>query len=184
VGDLEGDVPHQEHAALLGLLAKPLPEMPVPNDLATRLDVDSPTGRRVNASLAGATLPRQTIDGHDIRPLLMNEAGARSPTDEKGFFYYHMDQLQAVRSGPWKLYLPLKSKRGNLSNKREPSPLRLFNVREDVREEQEMSAQHPDIVAHLTQLAEAARREIGDDNQPGSGQRPAGHVENTTARVP
>ena len=136
------------------------------------------------AALAGATLPRQTIDGHDIRPLLMNEAGARSPTDEKGFFYYHMDQLQAVRSGPWKLYLPLKSKRGNLSNKREPSPLRLFNVREDVREEQEMSAQHPDIVAHLTQLAEAARREIGDDNQPGSGQRPAGHVENTTARVP
>ena len=136
------------------------------------------------AALAGAPLPRQAIDGHDIRTLLLDEAGARSPTDEKGFFYYHMDQLQAVRSGPWKLYLPLKSKRGNLSNKREPSPLRLFNVREDVSEEHEVSAQHPDIVTRLTRLAEAARREIGDDNQPGSGQRAAGHVENPTARVP
>jgi hypothetical protein len=95
-----------------------------------------------------------------------------------------MDQLQAVRSGPWKLYLPLKSKRGNLTNKREAAPLRLFNVRDDVGEEQEVSAMHPDIVASLTRLAEAARREIGDDNQPGSGQRPAGHVENPTARVP
>ncbi len=38
------------------LLAKPLPEIPFPNDLATRLDPDSPTGRRINAALVAPTL--------------------------------------------------------------------------------------------------------------------------------
>ena len=31
--------------------AKPLPEIPLPNDIATRYDPTSPTGRRINASL-------------------------------------------------------------------------------------------------------------------------------------
>ena len=37
------------------LFARPLPEIPLPNDLATRYDPDSPTGRRVNASLVAPT---------------------------------------------------------------------------------------------------------------------------------
>ena len=31
--------------------ARPLPEIPLPNDLATRFDANSPTKRRINASL-------------------------------------------------------------------------------------------------------------------------------------
>jgi hypothetical protein len=46
--------------------AKPLPEIPLPNDLATRFDATSPTLRRVNASLLAPTsfevLTRQNID--------------------------------------------------------------------------------------------------------------------------
>ncbi len=34
---------------------RPFPEIPFPNDLATRIDPTSPTGRRVNVSLIGAT---------------------------------------------------------------------------------------------------------------------------------
>jgi len=34
---------------------RPLPEIPLPNDLATRLDMTSPTKRRINASLNAAT---------------------------------------------------------------------------------------------------------------------------------
>src|SRR6478736_5083939 len=41
------------------LLVRPLPEIPFPNDLATRLDRDSPTGRRINASLVAPT----TLEG-------------------------------------------------------------------------------------------------------------------------
>ena len=37
------------------LSARPLPEIPFPNDVATFADPDSPTGRRVNASMIGPT---------------------------------------------------------------------------------------------------------------------------------
>ncbi|MFO0749353.1 MAG: hypothetical protein U1F43_27355 [Myxococcota bacterium] len=39
----------------LDFFAKPLPEIPLPNDLATRYDETSPTHRRVNASLVAPT---------------------------------------------------------------------------------------------------------------------------------
>jgi arylsulfatase A-like enzyme len=127
-------------------------------------------------------LPKQTIDGHDIRPLLFGTAGARSPADERGFFYYHMHQLQAVRSGPWKLYLPLEKKRADLVNKRAATPLRLFNVRDDIGETQEVSTGNPEVVARLMKLAQAARAELGDEDAAGSGQRSAGLAHAPTAR--
>lgn len=37
------------------LFARPLPEIPLPNDVATRPDPSSPTGRRLNASLVAST---------------------------------------------------------------------------------------------------------------------------------
>ena len=46
---------------LFDLDAQPLPEIPFPNDLATRPDPTSPTGRRVNLSLIGPTLLEQTV---------------------------------------------------------------------------------------------------------------------------
>jgi arylsulfatase A-like enzyme len=109
------------------------------------------------AALSGAALPQQTIDGHDITPLLLGTPEAKSPSDGKGFFYYHIDQLQALRSGPWKLYLALPAKRINLADKRAPSVLQLFNVRDDIAEVDEVSARHPEVVQRLLKLAEAAR---------------------------
>lgn len=136
------------------------------------------------AKLAGAALPSHPIDGHDIRPLIFSEAGAASPWDEDGFCYYHMEQLQAVRAGPWKLYLPLREKLIGLAHKTAPSKLELFNVRDDVGELHEISAEHPEIVARLLALVERTRREIGDVAVPGKGQRPAGHVENPQPLLP
>lgn len=43
------------------LLAKPLPEIPFPNDIATRYDPDSPTGRRINVSLIAPSLLEQDV---------------------------------------------------------------------------------------------------------------------------
>jgi hypothetical protein len=43
--------------------AKPLPEVPLPNDAATRLDPTSPTGRRLNISLDAATAYEREIRG-------------------------------------------------------------------------------------------------------------------------
>ena len=125
------------------------------------------------AKLAGAPLPAKPIDGRDITPLLFGTPGAKSHWDEKGFGYYRLEQLQAVRAGPWKLYLPLANKFVTLNRKTAPAKLELFDVHED----HEVSAQHPDVVQRLTSLAENIRAEIGDMNNPGTGQRPAESVD-------
>jgi arylsulfatase A len=136
------------------------------------------------ASLAGAGLPPNKIDGHDITSLLFDSKNTRSPWDEDGFFYYRMEQLQAVRAAEWKLYLPLDGKFKTLSARREPFKLELFDVRHDVSEEHEVSAQHPEVVQRLTQLAEKARVDLGDFNRPGTGQREAGRVEKAAPLLP
>ncbi len=136
------------------------------------------------AALTQAKLPSHKIDGHDIRPLLFDASGTKSPWDDDGFFFYRMEQLQAVRAGDWKLYLPLEGKFFTLKNKREPSKLELYDVRHDVGEQQEVSAQYPDVVKRLTALAEKARSDIGDFNRPGTGQREAGLVEKAAPLLP
>lgn len=130
------------------------------------------------AKLADSALPPSPIDGHDIRPLLFDEPDAKSPWDAGGFFFYQMDQLQAVRAGPWKLYLELPNKYMSLARKEAPSKLALFDVRNDVSETREASAHHPDIVKRLLAFAERARRELGDGPNTGTGQRPAGVFQN------
>lgn len=129
------------------------------------------------ARFAGARPPPQPIDGHDIGPLLLGEPGARSPWDTSGLAFYRMSQLQAVRAGPWKLYLPLTHKFINNNRKTAVAALALYDVRTDVHEDREVSAQHPEVVRHLLALAEGIRAEIGDGENPGRGQRPAGRVD-------
>jgi len=129
------------------------------------------------AALAGAPLPARPIDGHDVRPILLGIPGARSPWDEEGFAYYLMDQLQAVRSGPWKLYLPFEQKYVSLARQTAPARLELYDVRNDVGETREASGADPDVVRRLLALAERVRAELGDGDRPGRGQRPAGQVE-------
>jgi arylsulfatase A-like enzyme len=130
------------------------------------------------AGLAGAGRPDKPIDGHDVRAILFGEPGAKSPWDERGFMYYRMEQLQAVRSGRWKLYLPIAEKLIANNRRTGPGALQLFDVRNDVGETAEASAEHADVVERLTALAGAARLELGDTNRPGRGQRPAGHAAN------
>lgn len=133
--------------------------------------------------LAGAQPPQdRIIDGHDIRSLLFGEPGATSRYDEEGFFYYHLQQLQAVRSGPWKLYLPLESKILNLSGDRRKTAAELYHLRDDMGETREVSGPHPAIVARLMALAEKARVDLGDLDREGSNQRPAGWVHDPTPR--
>ncbi len=136
------------------------------------------------AQLAGAPLGPHPIDGHDIGPLLLGAEGATSPWDQVGFCYYRMEQLQAIRSGPWKLYLPLDAKSITGGRKTSPSKLKLYDVRNDLHEDREVSAEHPDVVQRLLALAAATRAEIGDVDRPGRGQRPAGWVKNPQPLLP
>ena len=100
--------------------------------------------------------------------------GATSP--HKAFYYYRMDQLQAVRSGKWKLYLPFKIKRRNQKKAVYNAPLKLYNLKADIAEKNNVADQHPDVVKRLLTLAEKARQDLGDVDREGTGQRPAGLV--------
>ncbi len=135
------------------------------------------------ASLAGTQPPDdRTIDGKDIRPLLFGEPGARTPHEV--FYYYMGTQLQAVRSGPWKLFVPLEEPWRHPHHRgKGPSPAFLFNVVDDVGSKHNVADDHPQIVARLMQLAQAARADLGDRDRPGAGQRPVGRYENPTPRV-
>jgi arylsulfatase A-like enzyme len=135
-------------------------------------------------ALAGASWEDgRKRDGFDARDLWFGKPGAVSHYDRDGFCFYHMSQLQAVRRGPWKLYLPLEKPLGMGAAKTQPQTLRLFDVRKDVGEQHEASEDHPDVVKSLLAVAEAARKDLGDLDHPGAGQRAAGHVERPTARV-
>ena len=128
------------------------------------------------AGLAGGKPPTdRIIDGHDIWPLLSGQPGATSPYD--AFYYYHLDQLQAVRSGKWKLYLDPDSKRSDLTDESESGDLRLYNLESDLREATDIADRHPRIVERLSLLAEQARVDLGDMSREGAHRRPVGHVQ-------
>jgi arylsulfatase len=55
------------------------------------------------ANLVGADLPSKPIDGLDILPLLEGRSGATSP--HEALYFYAGEELQAVRSGDWKLHV-------------------------------------------------------------------------------
>jgi len=155
-----------------------VPAGTVCEELATTMDL-LPTF----AYLANTAPPEdRIIDGHDIRPLIFGQAGAKSPYD--AFYYYYRDQLQAVRSGPWKLFVPLDSSTRHPHLKRgEKAKALLFNVVEDIGSTTNVADKHPEIVARLTALAERAREDLGDAGRKGKNQRPAATVSNPTPRT-
>jgi arylsulfatase A-like enzyme len=148
------------------------------DELSTMMDL-LPTFAR----LAGAKAPGpEVIDGRDIWPLLAGERNARTPHET--FYYYHSDQLQAVRSGPWKLFLPLDRVRAGPGQPRETKvAARLYDVVADPGEKNDVVAAHPDIVARLTALAAKGRDHIGDLGFHGRDERPAGWVHNPEYQI-
>jgi len=135
--------------------------------------------------LAGAPLPRQPIDGKDIRPLLLGEPGATSP--HEALYFYWGRHLQAVRSGKWKLHFPheYRSLDGPAGSGGLPSrytqrsiDLALFDLEADRSETTDLAALFPDVVKRLQGLADEARAQLGDSatEQKGSGVREPGRV--------
>jgi arylsulfatase A len=126
------------------------------------------------AHLVGAELPKHTIDGLDVWPLLAGQAAASNPHDAY-LFYYERNQLQAVASGDgrWKLQLPhtyrsLAGQPGGHGG----SPAKyhdvkiltpeLYDLANDRGESTDVASQHPEIVSRLLAVAERAREELGD----------------------
>jgi arylsulfatase A len=134
------------------------------------------------AGLTDTKLPDHPIDGSDLWPLL-TQPGAAAP-HESLFFYYNDCELQAMRSGRWKLLFPhqVASTEGAELGKdsfpgkniRRKIDLELYDLSNDIGEQKNLAATHPDIVASLSKQADAMREELGDrlQNKTGKGIRP------------
>ena len=163
-----------------------LPAGRVCSEPAMTIDVFPTLARLLGAPEARAGRP---IDGLDIWPLLVGEPGARTP-HEALFFYYHRNDLEALRCGRWKLHLPhgYRTMRG-----REPgsggSPgnydysarigLALFDLTVDPDESEDLAAREPAVVRALLEIVEGMRDDLGDDltGREARGARPPGLAE-------
>ena len=153
-----------------------IPAGTVCREITTMMDV-MPTVAR----FAGASAPTdRTIDGKDVADLLFAKPGAKSPHD--AFFYYSGNRLNAVRSGPWKLKfqttLQEETEYGKIENPQTPIEPKLFNLLVDPGEQKSVLKDHPDVVKRLTELADGARKDLGDERAgvAGANVRPVGEV--------
>ena len=147
------------------------------DELATTMDLLPTFAKLSGSKLFEANAPSQRkIDGHDITPLVYSEPDAASPYES--FYYYRQSELQAIRSGPWKLFLPVAPAAGHphFSKNDTPQPL-LFHLYDDVSCQRNVAAEHPDVVARLMQMADQARDDLGDKDRRGKGQRPPGKIQ-------
>jgi arylsulfatase A len=139
------------------------------------------------AGLIGAELPHHKIDGKSIWPLMSGQAGATSPHDVL-YFYYHQNDLEALRAGQWKLVLPHKYRSLTGRPGRDGKPagythptcrLELYDLKRDIGEQHNVIGQHPQLVKRLQALAERARDDLGDNltDRKGKNARPAGKVQ-------
>lgn len=112
------------------------------------------------ARLAGAKAPTdRVIDGKDIWPLMAGTPRATSP--HEAFFYYRGTNLEAVRSGQWKL-------------RRVKKATELYDLNADIGEKNNRADQHPEIVKRLTEMMEKFDRRLK------ASARPPGRVEKRT----
>jgi len=135
------------------------------------------------AGLTGAELPKHPIDGRDIWPVVMGK-----PSPQEAYYLYWGRELQAVRSGRWKLHFPhdyrsMGGKPGGTEGKpsnyvQAKTDHALYDLENDIGEKDNVIAKHPDVVAKLTELAVLMREELGDSalNKTGKGVRPPGMV--------
>jgi arylsulfatase len=108
------------------------------------------------AALAGHDTGRlEKHDGVNLLPVWRGEKYAKSPREF--FFYFKMAELQAVRSGKWKLRHAFDA--GKTTN---PERLELYDLSTDPAESRDVAGQHPEIVKRLVAAMDAIRKELGD----------------------
>jgi arylsulfatase len=105
-------------------------------------------------------------DGIDISDYLFNPGVKR---EDRPYFYWHVDYLQAVRYGDWKLSLFgnfLEVEKQNIVKstydiQKFLDKIELYNLREDPGEMNNVSDKYPEKVAQILTLAEKEKKALG-----------------------
>jgi arylsulfatase A len=126
------------------------------------------------AAITGAPPPAWPIDGRNVLPILDGSSGAASPSDAVYFYFYLGLELQAVRSGRWKLHLPhryqtvaqpgVDGERGQEASSN--LPLSLFDLDADPGELTNLAEQYSDVVLQLTEAATAFDADLKRNQRP------------------
>lgn len=137
------------------------------------------------AKLIGAQTPKdRTIDGRDIWPILVSRPGKKAKSPHDALYFYWGRELQAVRSGKWKLHLPhtyrfietpgADGKPGKDTYLK--IELSLYDLEADIGETTNLADKHPEVVKQLMVFVERAREDLGDSltKREGKNVRPAG----------
>jgi arylsulfatase A len=152
------------------------------DELASTIDIFPTVAKLIGAKVS----TDRKIDGTDIWPLISGAPGATSPHDALYCFYDR--QLRAVRDPQFKLVFPhqYRSLDGKpagrdgvpASYKQLKTKQALYDLKKDVGETTDVSADHPDVVARLEHAGEEARAALGDEltGRKGSEVRPPGRL--------
>ncbi len=139
------------------------------------------------AALICGKLPEHKIDGLDISDVILGRTD-KSP-HEVLYFYYHVNDLECLRSGKWKLELPrtyqtLNGKPGGHGGRPVPYEQRKFSTPElydldaDIGEKHDVAAENPEVLKKMLGYAEQARVDLGDGltGRKGANRRPVGRA--------
>ena len=139
----------------------------IANNLSAALDI-LPT----IVEATGAKMPKRRIDGVSIFSVLRGNTVVHPRTSF--LYYYRKNNLEAVRDENWKLVFPhpgrtyegfSEGKDGLPGGVNENFAFDggLYDLRRDPGERYNVMKDNPDVVKRLTQIADEARQDIGDD---------------------
>ena len=114
------------------------------------------------AALSGSKLPAdQKIDGLDISKLLMGS----NKTPRSEFLHYATNgTLEGIRQGDYKLLVKQNRRRKN--QPADKGQVILFNLKEDLGEQNNLASKMPELVSKLSQRMEELDAEISANQRP------------------
>ena len=123
--------------------------------------------------MIGAKVPKHRIDGKNVWPLFTDDK-AKSP--HEAYYFYYGNQLQAVRSGKWKLHFPhgyrtMAGKpggKGGIPTKYSQAKigLSLFDLEKDIGETTNLKDKFPEITEELSALGKAFDADLRKTRRP------------------
>lgn len=116
------------------------------------------------AKLAGGSAPEdRPIDGKDIRSLLFQAKGAKTPHEH--YLFPHLNG--ALRSGTWKFY-PWPEGAGKKDKVDLKKGVQLYDLSKDIGETKNVATQNPEVVARLSAVFQKMTEDLKKNKLPGA----------------